>query len=256
MDNRKPSTFFFMALRTALVVSVFLLILPGTPLYKQKTSLKKIRETDPELYRFFSGIMQAFPDLVQIKTQGIFQVSGSPLEQHRVTVEFLFEEAGFTSEIGYFPLINREFPHSVPLLFKSLTEKNIFFNTSVNGFFPEATINPPGKYRYHKNIWGKTLISFFLLPNSRLSWYQDYPVIAPIFCIRELNPQKSLQCLLFFSQKGSRKIQGLQGPTYLLLFEDMIAGNKQEKPDYSDVVIALQGVQVWDEKSIQEESRQ
>ncbi len=152
--------------------------------------------------------------------------------------EFLFTEAGYKSDVGYFIFDINNPPTTKEEVLNTITQDNILFNTasfrnSKNyqevGLASEYS-NSETKVNIDLNSVGlNKAIGFFIIPNGKLADAKAGTTKEPLFTLSNLNPAGKIQHISFYDQDSKKVILG---------FEDVTRTSSSDE-DYQDIVFSV-----------------
>ncbi len=199
---------------------------------------KRIRSS--ELHDFLTG---DYEDGVEV--HGLDGISGNSFE-----VEFVFKEACYSSDVGYFTFPAESPPASAAEALLSLSATNVFTNTKDLGSGPGCDRDEiaPGESVFNVTPPSGHAVAFFIVPNRSLAQYQTNPAhpLQPLFTLRSLNPGGFDQALSFVSARGrtasgASEVVVTPGPLAIFAFEDLSLV-KGSNHDFADIIFSVKSL--------------
>ena len=187
-------------------------------------------------------MLSEYEDSVELVGVDSFVVPG--VGAVSLQVDFVFKEACYSSDFGYFVFDPDEPPTTAQEALADVTGTNILFNSGTPSGCNVQSITA-GTQQFSVNAQGGDVVGFFILPNRTLTQYQSNPHhrLRPLFTLPHLNPGGFDQVLTFRSVNGRTEV-GVStsvvtaGPLTVLAFEDLAISRRSDQ-DFSDVVFTV-----------------
>ncbi|MEZ6186497.1 MAG: DUF4114 domain-containing protein [Planctomycetota bacterium] len=179
-------------------------------------------------------LVAQFPDALQVRGVESFSVAGPSGNQVSVQVDLVFEDAGFSSDFGYFVFDPMNPPTTVQ---QALQSAVTIFNTAGIGGGAQAD----GARRFTANFPAGTTVGFFVIPNDTLVRAKaGNAKNDPLFTLSSLNPGNLGQVLNFTSANGRVGASPANPNSLVFAFEDLAIGaRKSSDRDFNDVVFTV-----------------
>jgi len=197
---------------------------------------------DNQLHSFLLSEYEDAVELLGVDSFAIPGAGGVTLE-----VDFVFKEACYQSDFGYFVFDPDDPPTSAAEALAGVTAANILFNSGTLAGCNVQSITA-GTQQFSVNAQAGDVVGFFILPNRTLTQYQANPHhrLRPLFTLSHLNPGGFDQVLTFRSEDGRTEVGGntsvvTAGPLTVLAFEDLAISRRSDQ-DFSDVVFTVNRV--------------
>lgn len=149
----------------------------------------------------------------------------------QVTVDFIFREAGWNSEISYFVLPSASIPDSKETVLSSMTTSNsiIYMQGISNGSYA------PGTHQTILNLTAGNIMGLMVSPKSQLSQSLNGSANkAPLFSIPSLNPGGYDQFVTIWDPDSSSLLIGIEDIT--------LTANSDG--DHDDIILKIEGASV------------
>jgi len=175
-----------------------------------------------------------FPDALQVRGVEAFSVAGPAGNTVAVQVDLVFEDAGFSSDFGYFSYDPMNPPTTAQ---QALQNAVVIFNTGGIGGGSQTS----GAHRFSTNFTAGQTVGFFVVPNDTLARAQAGNANNdPLFTLSALNPGGIPQVLNFQSANGRTTAAPANPNVLVFAFEDLaIAARRKSDRDFNDVVFTV-----------------
>lgn len=175
-----------------------------------------------------------FPDALQVRGVEAFSVAGPAGNTVAVQVDLVFEDAGFSSDFGYFSYDTANPPTTAQ---QALQNAVVMFNTGGIGGGSQTS----GAFRFTVNFTAGQTVGFFVVPNDTLVRAQAGNARNDaLFTLSALNPGGIPQVLNFQSANGRTTAAPANPNVLVFAFEDLaIAARRRSDRDFNDVVFTV-----------------